>query len=120
MLLRLLTAVWVAMDPGASHLSTMLVHAPALSSALVTLHFPVVAVLVTAGYVRHWQEAHTVTLAPEMFHTAAFTQLYPWIYCKTPGANEPSGCSMRRSSQYMSAVRVDPQSACSLFSLPGV
>lgn len=45
----LLTAIWVAMDSGAHHLSAVLVDAPALPSALVALNFPVVAVLVAAG-----------------------------------------------------------------------
>lgn len=53
-----LTAVGVAMDSGAHHLSTMLIGAPALPSALVTLHLPVVAILITAGNVHPCKDEH--------------------------------------------------------------
>lgn len=52
------TAVGVATDSGAHHLFTMQVDAPALPSALVTLHLPVVAVLVAAGDVHPCKDVH--------------------------------------------------------------
>lgn len=55
-----LTTVGVAMNPGAHHLSSMLVHTPTLPLALVTLHLLVVAVLIAAGDV-HSCETHTHT-----------------------------------------------------------
>lgn len=52
------TAVRVAMDSGAHHLFAVLVGAPALPSALVTLHSPVVAVLVAAGDVHPCKDGY--------------------------------------------------------------
>lgn len=49
------------MDSGAHHLSTVLVRAPALPSALVALHFPVVAVLIAAGNVHPCKDPHIQT-----------------------------------------------------------
>lgn len=43
-----LTAIGAAVRAGARQLQAQLVHTPAVTTALVTLHLPVVAVLVTA------------------------------------------------------------------------
>jgi hypothetical protein len=45
-----LTTVRVPMCAGAGQLQAQLVHTPAVPAALVTLHLPVVAILITAWY----------------------------------------------------------------------
>lgn len=62
------TTVRVAVDPGAHQLFPVQVDAPALCTALVALHLPVVAVLVTAGDVEPCEDERTVFKYLHLLH----------------------------------------------------
>lgn len=56
------------MDPGAHQLFPVQVDAPALGTALVTLHLPVVAVLVTAGDVEPCKDMRVIVKYLHLLH----------------------------------------------------